>query len=266
MLYNKGRKQDPFGLGYMATPSLLGLPLELREQIYHHVLQQRRPFGEPWSRASFVINASSPASGERTMACLHPAQETAGFRISSDIDLGQTCRQIRIELTSCLRTAVVDLAVDIHDFDYGHAINLLQSLSPKALQTFTVQPDRSTDLTRKLKINLSGPFDDSWTLNLTCWLSVVEDLLGPKDELATAYKIVPNAQWDDVWSRAPFHIVTSLYQMHKNYPSGPARDELFKILLTFWGRYRVEEALRNGGAYTMGNLHHLERAGVPCTA
>lgn len=246
----------------MASPTILTLPQELRDQIYDHVLQQQRPLAQPWSMSPFTSNVKLAAFGERPVAWLVPGQDGAEYQILSNIELAQSCRRIRFEMQSYLRIAVVDTIVKVQGFAYDHAISFLQSLPPTALYCFTVQPERNADNFRKLRIELSGPFDQIWTFNLTCWLSAIDSLLGAKDELATAYKIVPNDQYDDKWHRAPLWLVAALYQMHKSQRSGPVKEELFKIMLTFWGRYRVEKALKNGDPYTMGNRDQLESVEV----
>ena len=247
----------------MASPSLVGLPQELRDQIYDLVLQERRPFAQPWSKASFASNPKSAAFGERSVAYLLPGHHDADNRLFSTIALARSCQQTRHEIQLYLRVAAVDVIAKVDDFDYHLVSNFLQSLPPAVLQYYTVRPERSTEVNRNLRIELTVQSDDVWMLNLTCWLSSIASLFGPEDELATAYKIVPHRQCDDKWNRAPLHIVAALHQMHMSQQPGQVKEELFKIMSTFWGRCRVEEALKHDGIYSMGDRHRtLERVVV----
>lgn len=244
----------------MASPTLLALPLELRERIYDFVLQSRQPFATPWSKASFASNVDSPGYGERPVAYLLPIDDEKGHRIFSTIALERSCQQIRCETQSYLRTAVIDMIVKVETVAYDHVSSFLQTLPPAALQRFTVRPESSPAEARKLRVELAGSFNELWTLNLTCWCSVVSSLLKPHEELATAYKIVPNERCDAKWNRAPRQKVAALYQMHRGQQPGPVKEELWKIMLTFWGRFQVEWALRHDGRYTMGNFDSLDTA------
>ena len=219
---------------------LLTLPREIRDQIYYHALRAQIVLSRGQLRGSKLRShevrwdKSSTCNG-RAIAYLHPTNnpdETQPY-LFAGFNLEQVNGQIRAEFLDYLRTAPLDIATTVTNFDFTDLNRCIRSLPQLRQSDFLVREDGNS--TSILKINLRGPYNYHCRENLQQWIDLVESWAG-FGELATShgtgFGLCPGLQRPRYLAQA--RIITWLYDNYQAHRKGAARLELSKIFFTLF--------------------------------
>lgn len=195
-----------------STPSLLGLPVELRDIIYSHVI-----FQPPWPPEGFTrcschdplgqvarcaAHCPNPLRGrlayraplnkltQKRPVYLAPSKTTASeFQLLYSSPLSFANKQLREDFSRFLHTAPLNVVARAYDFDFRHIVQFLSRLGGTHQDDFRVRRDGTS--ARKLIIELHGPYTESYMDNMHQWLKQAHTFAGPEEEaeLATLYRI-----------------------------------------------------------------------------
>ena len=226
----------------------LNLPRELRDKIYQYVFEDwpEIPYKVKGSRIVLYATQGERTYRERPTAFLKPANLTAetDHRLVCTAAFPRVNRHIRSEFSDFLRSYEVDTVARVRNFDFGHVIEHISGLSPNKLEAYHVRVDGTS--TCILELELGGPYDFQWRVNLNRWIEYVEGWVGLEGELMTAHKTIPDLSTQDSFTRAPPEIVRELYACTETHALGAGRLELSKIFYTLLARCGLESFILVG--------------------
>lgn len=214
---------------------LLALPREIRDEIYHIIIEQRLRI--PWPLKTSPPIPEATTYREKPTAFLSDAHTL----VSSD-PVSQVKKQMRAEFSDLLRTLNVHIVVRVKNFDFTTAIKYLNDVRRERQEVFHVREDGTS--TARLKIQLVGPYDGEWKSNLKQWIDQVEKWVSLEGELVTAHRTLQQCVVTKCYCiRVPRASLFEVYYEYQAHQRGAGRLELDKIFYTLLSRYRAEKMM-----------------------
>lgn len=254
----------------VSCASLAGLPVEIRNEIFSYLLKERVQIRLPPARCPNSPLHPGPRStrpAERATMLQMPKSTDYHFpdtekqraylptnhERNTSIDpsflfskqaISEVCRTFRAEVSLILRISTpLDVALEVHEFDFSQAEAFLSSLPRPRLEDFFVSESGVSQA--KLRIDLRRPKDvhAACRTNLRKWLLFIDSM--GAEELATNYRVTPAAHKEvaTVACEDFDPILIELYLMHQAQARGAARLDLYQLLNVWWARRTVQEQL-----------------------
>ncbi|CAK1362731.1 uncharacterized protein RHO25_007016 [Cercospora beticola] len=259
-----------------ARASLLALPTELRDRILHYVFLERVPVRIPVKGTPTLIGRATtkdeswnqdmywdPGQGtwrlqdpkrnvtEKPKAYLLPGNGEVPYRLFSKAPIAQVNKVLRAEVSRFLPLASIDIVTQVEKFDFSHIQTFCATLPASRLNDFVVQEDGNS--TCALTVYISRPPDGSLgrsSANLESWLKFIHTSFpfpGMAPELATSYRLFRSPFAERVGETlSTLPLLQMMYNKHEGRDPGPGKLDLYKIMHTWWARWRIEGYLIDG--------------------
>lgn len=212
------------------------LPQELRDEIYKHILleeEEVRPAHPSSPRYLDVV--SVPRAQARLLGT---GFENGSAVLSAPVPFCQLNQRLRIEASQYLESSKLPIVTRVRNFDFDHLIRYFTvPESNRRLQSHAVREDGT--IPRRLIIEFTGPYNTHWRANLLRWIKYLDERLPANaPEFGALHKTV---FWDGRGStRTPPKIVQEVQQMYHGWPVGAGRQELYKVSIMLYARWRRE--------------------------